>query len=180
MIPCNQILNFLAQEKGLVYDKNGILAKSGKIIPDLLAELDADDYLQLSAPKSLDNVSLLTKYIPIVQKYNSEPVEDRLRTVTEWIALGIINSIEGKNKSLFITGGGAYNSFLIKRIQELGKDKVKIELPNNLVIEYKEALLMALLGVLRIEHQVNCFKEITGASRSTIGGAIYQGTHKFI
>ncbi len=180
VIPCNQILNFLSQEKGLAYDKDGMLAKSGKIISELLEELNADEYLRLPAPKSLDNVSLLTKYIPIIQKYQAAPTEDRLRTITEWIAQGILDCIEGMNNSLFITGGGAYNSFLIKRIRELGKDKVKIELPDNMLIEYKEALLMALLGVLRIENQVNCFNTITGASRSTIGGAIYQGTHKFI
>ncbi|MGB1216329.1 MAG: anhydro-N-acetylmuramic acid kinase, partial [Saprospiraceae bacterium] len=71
VVPCNQVLNFLAQEKNLAYDKDGYLAKSGNIIPELLEELQGDKYFSLTPPKSLDNVGLLTKYIPIIQKYDS-------------------------------------------------------------------------------------------------------------
>jgi anhydro-N-acetylmuramic acid kinase len=87
----------------------------------------------------------------------------------------VLNRFSKKNQKLLITGGGAYNSFLIEHI----KKKIDIELviPSNDLIEFKEALIFAFLGVLRMENQINTLKEVTGAMSNSIGGAIYKGKY---
>ncbi len=78
---------------------------------------------------------------------------------------------------MLVTGGGALNDFLVKCIDlaclEIGE--ITVEVPDELTIEYKEAALMALLGVLRLENLPTSMTSVTGARENTIGGAIHQG-----
>ncbi len=55
------------------------------------------------------------------------------------------------------------------------KDKAELIIPNKELIDYKEALIFAFLGMLRIEKEENCLKLVTGASKNNIGGCIYCG-----
>ena len=78
---------------------------------------------------------------------------------------------------MLITGGGALNDFLVKCIEEAckGIGDIHVEIPDVKIIEYKEALLMALLGVLRMETFPTSLTSVTGARENSIGGAVHQG-----
>ncbi|MGB0862924.1 MAG: anhydro-N-acetylmuramic acid kinase [Saprospiraceae bacterium] len=180
----NQVLNVLASFKGLEYDKNGNLAAQGKVIPSILEQLESMEYFKQSYPKSIANSWVRDRILPIFIE-NEASIEDRLHTAVEHIATETAVAIKGiftkeklpkKEYQLLVTGGGALNGFLIKKIQEkLVPLRVKVEVPAPEIIEYKEAILMGLMGVLRMEERVNCFSSVTGARRNTIGGAVYLG-----
>lgn len=172
----NQVLNYYAQQKGKEYDKNGALAKKGKIHKELLASLNEIEYYKQAFPKSLDN-SFSKKVIDIIEDYPDLTVEDKLATFVEHIAFQINKAVKScgenlENENLLITGGGAFNLFLIERIK--ANTKLKVILPKSEIINYKEALVMAFMGVLRIRNEVNCLASVTGASKNTICGAIFE------
>ncbi len=101
------------------------------------------------------------------------PIEDKLRTFTEHIAGQVADVVNTENLSdILITGGGAFNSFLIGRIRE--RTQLNLVLPDPLTINFKEALVFAFLGVLRWRNEVNCLRSCTGASYDNIGGSIYR------
>lgn len=176
----NRVLNMLAQEAGSTYDAGGEMAASGNLIPELLGELNALDYYHQPYPKSLANSFGVETVYPIVKKYKA-PVNDLLRTYTEHIALQIRDAIsktkvtEG-DKKLLATGGGAFNTFLIERLQEsLADQNIKVVVPDENLVKYKEALVMALIGVLRWREEYNVISSVTGAVRASVGGAMWLG-----
>ncbi len=186
----NQVLNILAEQLDADYDDNGQFAASGKLNPDLLELVNKIPFFQKAYPKSLDNQWVQTNMVP---KYMIYPCswEDKLHTACVQLAQQIGLSaktivqkekLEKDSYKMFVTGGGAHNGFLIAKIKEYCQQEFNIELvmPSKEIIEFKEAALMALLGVLRIENIPNCMHTVTGASRDTIGGAIYQGNKVFV
>jgi anhydro-N-acetylmuramic acid kinase len=77
---------------------------------------------------------------------------------------------------MLVTGGGAHNTFLIERLREvLGDIGVEVVVPDTGLVDYKEALIMALIGVLRWREENNVLASVTGASRDSIGGAVWIG-----
>lgn len=170
----NQVLNHYALLKGFEYDKNGDLAASGKLCQPLLAALDGLDYYQKPHPKSLDNGFSRDSVIPLIESFDIS-IEDKLHSYCEHIARQIAQHIEKIKLSspgkLFITGGGAFNTFLINRIA--AHSSLPIHIPAAEVVKYKEALVMAFIGLLRMRNEINVLSTVTGASRSSIGGALY-------
>jgi anhydro-N-acetylmuramic acid kinase len=74
---------------------------------------------------------------------------------------------------MLVTGGGAHNTFLVDRLRaRLG---VEVVVPEAGLVDYKEALIMALIGVLRWREENNVLSSVTGASRDSIGGAVWIG-----
>ncbi len=179
----NRVLNMLAQETGKEYDAGGTLAKSGQILSILLNELNALDYYYQSPPKSLANNFGTETVYPLVKK-SAAPIADLLRTYTEHIAMQVqasINTvpIDGSKKKLLVTGGGAFNNFLIERIQHLLQPlHITVEVPDENLVNYKEALIMALIGVLRWREEYTVMSTVTGAVRASIGGAIWMGVEQ--
>ncbi len=167
--PVNMVLNHLANQLGLGYDKNGEIARSGQINPDLYKELNQLDYYQTTAPKSLGYEWVELNIFSLLEKSNLSN-KDLLRTFIEHIAFQISQNLSSKEKALF-TGGGTHNVFLMERIQALSK--VEIIIPQKDIIDYKEALIFAFLGILRWENKINVLKSVTGASSDNIGGCIY-------
>jgi anhydro-N-acetylmuramic acid kinase len=167
--PTNIILNKLANELGKEYDENGDIAKSGKIDNTLLNELNKLEYYQKPHPKSLGIEWVEQNISPILNNYKIS-IEDKLCTFTEHIAQQISVQLK-KGSSLFITGGGAFNSFLIQRLRE--NSNVKIVIPIKEIINFKEALIFGFLGVLRFRNEINTLKSVTGARFDNIGGCIY-------
>ena len=168
--PANMALNYFADKIGLLYDKDGKLSKNGQLKNDLFQELNALDFYQIRSAKSLGREWFETVFLPIVLKY-SYSVEDMLRTLVEHIAFQIGQICKETGKML-ITGGGAKNKFLVERIL-FYLPHIQIVIPDNLLIDYKEALIFAFLGYLRVNQQINCLKSVTGAERESIGGAVY-------
>lgn len=171
--PVNIVINPLASDLGYEYDESGELGRKGKINLHLLKALNALDFYAGSGPKSLGKEWLDDHLMPIIYRYDIS-VEDKLRTLYEHISGQIAKTINIKSaKELLITGGGAFNRFLLELIED--QLKVKLELPPEVLIHFKEAMVFALLGTLRIRNQRNIMAKVTGASRDCIGGGAYSG-----
>lgn len=185
--PANQILNALANLAGKEYDENGDFARAGKVNQELLNRVNEISYFTQAYPKSLDNSWISQNVLPLYLEAEIS-LEDKICTAVEQLAQQLKNEIANIKKTenlnrekyrIFATGGGVFNAFLIERMQALCTD-TELVLPAPKVINFKEAALMALLGVLRVENQVNCLSSVTGAKFDTIGGGIYQGRKRFV
>ncbi len=181
----NQLLNALARERGLEYDKDGEIAASGKLQNALFEKLNGQDFFQQDYPKSLSNQWVQQTLITACLQADLA-LEDKMRTACEHIAFQIARSLwqllqkeafQKKGYRIFVTGGGALNSFLIDCIQKqcMGIAPFEFILPEREIINFKEAIMIALMGVLRLENVANCLCSVTGARMDTIGGAIHQG-----
>lgn len=168
--PVNIVLNEMVQEFGLKYDKDGELGRQGKIDFDLLKQLNDLEFYRQQEPKSLGREWIEEVFLPLLAKSQASSL-DKLRTVSEHIAIQITSVLNGKGKML-VTGGGAFNCFVIERIQSLTTTEVC--LPGTKIIEYKEAIIFAFLGVLRILEINNCLASVTGASKDHSSGLIFQ------
>ncbi len=164
----NTVLNYYANKLGLDFDDKGSIAKSGEMNLPLFKELNNLDYYKKNAPKSLGFEYVDSIVLPILKKYNLS-IAIILNTYTEHIAFQIAQVI--KNGSLFITGGGTFNCYLIDRIKHFTKNKIII--PSNKIIDYKEALIFSFLGLRRLENKINCLKSVTGAEKDHCSGEIF-------
>jgi len=169
--PVNTVLNFYANHLGFDYDDKGKTAQTGTIDNQLLDELNALDFYHRPFPKSLGFEFVKETILPLIEKFNI-PVTDKLRTFTEHIALQIALALPEKKGNLLITGGGAYNDFLIERTQHF-LPKINIIIPYPKILEFKEALIFALLGVLKIRNEINVLSSVTGANKDHSSGVIY-------
>jgi anhydro-N-acetylmuramic acid kinase len=167
----NTVLNFYANQLGFDYDDKGRISSTGICNGDLLNELNALDFYQKKYPKSLGFEFVKETILPLIESYTI-PIEDKLNTFTEHVALQIALALPNKNGSLFITGGGAYNDFLIERIQH-HLPEMKIIIPSPKILEFKEALIFALLGVLKLRGEINVLSSVTGAKSDHSSGMIY-------
>lgn len=168
--PVNIALNYLAGYLNKEYDKDGEIASKGTVSDSVLKKLNALPYYKSAPPKSIGREWVEEKFLPVIDKWHA-PVEDKIATVTEHVAMQVANAIEDKKAKVLVTGGGAFNKYLVKRIRALSA--ANVVLPGKEIINYKEALVFALLGVLRWRGEVNCLKSVTGASENNSGGAIY-------
>lgn len=173
--PANMILNKLALLNGKPFDKNGGLASTGRVQNSLLRKLNSLSYYRKPFPKSLGREWFENAFYPLIEKEKIK-TEDKLASCTEHIAMQIgkeINRVNRKSCRVLVTGGGAKNKFLINRIKHY--TSAEIILPDESLIDMKEAMVFAFLAVLRINNQTNCFKSVTGANRDNICGALYKG-----
>lgn len=168
--PANIVLNYYCRVIDLDFDNEGELASKGKINKELLQQLNELKFYQQLPPKSLGLEWVLENIIPLINSFQLT-IKDILRTFVEHIAIQIAGVLNDK-KTVFVTGGGVYNKFFIKSLEE--KTDCKIIIPEKALIEYKEALIFALLGLLKIQGKVNCLKSVTGAKKNHSSGIIFQ------
>jgi len=191
--PANRVLNALATLEGRPYDEGGSLAKTGRLDPELLQKLNALPYYALPYPKSLANEVGTETVLPMVRQAMTDrrlSAADALRTYTEHIAAQVSLAAEqllpgatpGRKPAMarnvpegrmLVTGGGAHNDFLVDQIRR--RLDVEVTVPEEMLVDYKEALVMALIGVLRWREENNVLASVTGASRDSIGGAVWIG-----
>ncbi len=181
----NMVLNALASEIDLEFDKDGSIARSGNVNHDLLNELNAQWYYEKPYPKSIGGGWVTKIFLPIFKKYRMQ-VEDKLRTATEHIALQIGKDIKNiyatefltkdETHSMLVSGGGAFNKFLLERINY--HSSVPLVVPDPATIKFKEALLISLMGALRQRNEINVLSSVTGATADSVGGEIYQSAQK--
>ena len=176
--PANQILNALAAHEGKEMDVGGQMAASGLLLQDVLGALNDNAYYSLLPPKSLSNDAAKGMIFPILFESNHNNM-NLLHTVVVHIAEQIAHAVRqnpcGKEaSSLLITGGGAFNTFLTDMIQkDLKPYNVVVTIPENDVVKYKEALVMALIGTLRWREETNVLSSVTGAATDSCGGALW-------
>ena len=169
--PVNTVLNFYANQLGLNYDDKGTISRTGKINTDLLNKLNALDYYQQTFPKSLGFEFVKGIILPLIESFEIS-MENKLRTFTEHVALQTALALPNKNGRMLATGGGAYNDFLVERIQS-HLPEMKIIIPSPKILEFKEALIFALLGVLKLRGEINVLSSVTGAKMDHSSGIIY-------
>ncbi len=167
--PVNIVLNHYAEKLGKDFDESGSLAASGKLDLQLLQKLNSIPFYSEKPPKSLGLEWVQKNVFPMIDASEISS-EDILRTFTEHIAIQLSNQFF-QNTSVLITGGGVYNSFLIDRLKALSS--VEIIIPSPKIVEYKEALIFGLLGVLKLREEVNCLASVTGAMRDHSTGKVF-------
>ncbi len=167
--PVNIVMNHYVNQLGLEYDDGGKLASKGNINSELLGELNQLPFYKDSVPKSLGYEFVVSEIFPLIDIYNLS-VKDILRTFIAHTVFQISKKITSSGK-LLITGGGAFNSFMIAELEKVTLAEVVI--PSTIIINYKEALIFAFLGLLRMENRVNCLQSVTGAKKDHSSGVIY-------
>lgn len=167
--PVNIVLNKYAEKLGKDFDEDGKLAASGNLDEGLLQKLNALTFYTEKPPKSL-GLEWVREYIFPLLEASEISSEAILRTFTEHIAVQLANHFSEK-ASVLITGGGAYNSFLIDRLKNIAS--VEVVIPSTEILEYKEALIFGLLGVLKLRNEVNCLASVTGAKKDHSSGKIF-------
>ena len=190
--PVNIVLNGLAGKLGKEFDRAGKIASQGILDERLLKRLNALSFYKTIPPKSLGREWIEKEFSPILHRFDIS-IQDKLRTVVEHVAIQIVSVINlfagqagsslvrfapskrfarvSRSPSLLITGGGAYNNFLIERITFHAQ--CKIILPDDKTIQFKEAMAFAFLGVLKMREEINILRSVTGAKKDTSGGKIY-------
>tara|TARA_B100001559_G_scaffold262716_1_gene228012 strand:+ start:4144 stop:5172 length:1029 start_codon:yes stop_codon:yes gene_type:complete len=166
----NTVFNFLSKKIKLEFDNEGSNARKGKLIKDLYDKLENLKYYSLNPPKSLGIEWVKSKVFPLLEDFSSYSVYDLMHTYLVHISKEIAKNLNQSN-SVLITGGGAYNSFLIEQIRK--HTKAELILPERLLIEYKEAIIFGFLGVLKFRKEINCLKSVTGSKKNHSSGKIF-------
>lgn len=169
--PANMAFNHFIKETGYEYDLYGSMGESGTVHPELLNLLNSLDYYQIKGPKSLGREWVETQFLPLIYSFQL-PVQDILRTLYEHVSDQLTLAIDQYPKGqILISGGGAHNVFLVDLFSD--KTKHKTIVPSVQIIDFKEAIIFAFLGILRYRNEVNCLKSVTGAHHDHCGGVIY-------
>lgn len=172
--PCNMALNWLAAQTGLDFDRDGMMASQGQCIAPLMEKLESLDYYQMLPPKTLGKEWFEGCFRPLVEDFGNASLPDRLRTVTEHIALRIAEALSPAGKTIttaLVTGGGAKNKFLMERLQAL-KPRIRFGKCDTAIVDYKEAIIFALLAFLRLQGENNTLASVTGARCDSCGGVL--------
>jgi anhydro-N-acetylmuramic acid kinase len=178
--PANQVLNTLAQREGKAMDENGDMAAQGHFLAGVSDNLNNAEYYRLPPPKSLSNEAARDLAFPKLS-VSDQNNYDLLNTVVVHIAYQVAEAVKqhphGKEQAkMLVTGGGAFNGFLMAQIERsLAPHCVQVEVPEAGVVKFKEAIVMALIGTLRWREETNVLASVTGASRDSVGGAIWLG-----
>lgn len=167
----NQALNYLANRLSMPYDKDGLKARSGLIDNQLLSTLNSHPFYSQKYPKSLGREFFEDNIKPLLE--NRDDIANLMATFVEHIAIQIGESVMTfpETSQLLITGGGAKNKFLVERIQAHTKHHVVV--PSDDIIDYKEALVFAFLGLLRSRNEINVLKSVTGAESDSSSGKVF-------
>ena len=168
--PVNYVINRFTRQIGLEMDRDGVIASRGQVNQALLDSLNALDYYAHPWPKSLGREWVEKQVFPLLDSCGLT-LEDILRTYYEHCAFQLARVTE-PGRSLLVTGGGAYNKFLIERMRAMSVCHIVI--PEPAIIEYKEALIFAFLGVLYMLDEPSCLRSVTGAAKDNIGGMLFK------
>jgi anhydro-N-acetylmuramic acid kinase len=168
--PVNIVLNELAKIFGQEFDKNGTIGIHGSCDDQLLEKLNGIEYYKRTIPKSLSREWYESDFLSILTKHSAK-AEDKMATVYSHIVTQISNVVSSlKIKTMMVTGGGTFNSYLMRLLQK--KLNIRITIPDNTTIKYKEALIFAFLGFLRLNRQINCLSSVTGADSDSVCGVL--------
>lgn len=175
---CNMALNWLVKniDPSLKYDEDGKIAFSGQLNEGFLAALNAMEYYAAAPPKSLGAEWFEAVLLPLLIHYDLD-IPDKLHTYTRHIAIQVaaaLRSLNVQHDELVITGGGAHNSFLLDEIEAaVSKENIRLKSVDAQVIDYKEAIIFAFLGLNTLLGRANVLPEVTGSRQGAPGGSIH-------
>jgi len=168
----NTVLNFYAEKLGSEYDEGGKIARSGKFNSALNKQLEALPFYDLTFPKSLGIEWVKNSILPILKSFE-EDIPSIMHTYCHHIASEIVKNIKNDPEvELLVTGGGAFNNFLMELVQQ--KTAAKIFSPTSEIINFKEALIFGFLGVLKLRDEVNVLSSVTGAEHDHCAGLVFE------
>jgi anhydro-N-acetylmuramic acid kinase len=168
----NTVLNYYADKLGFEFDEAGKIARSGTLIPDLLQQLEQLPFYSKASPKSLGIEWVNTNVFPILKNYEDE-FPSILHTYCHHIASEIAKNIENNvDYKMLVTGGGAFNTFLMELIQQ--KMETKIHVPSSEIVNFKEAVIFGFLGVLKLREEINVLSSVTGAEYDHCAGLVFE------
>ena len=168
----NTVLNYYSEKLGFEFDESGELAKSGSLNPDLLHQLEQLPYYSQTSPKSLGIEWVNKSVFPILKNFE-EDIPSILHTYCHHIASEIAKNIKNDPEvEVLVTGGGAFNNFLMELLQQ--KTTAKIVIPSSETINFKEALIFGFLGVLKLREEINVLSSVTGAKNDHCAGLVYE------
>ena len=175
--------SWIEKHLGKRYDKNAEWAKTGKVIPEFLAEMLSEPFLQLPPPKStgreLFNLAWLEKQLAnLTVKSTAYKVEDVQRTLAEFTAQSVSRELSQwknePNKVLLVCGGGARNPLLMERFNALLPDWcVGTTNDDGVNVDYVEAAAFAWLAYCRMENLPSNMPSVTGSSQAVSLGVIF-------
>ena len=168
--PVNTVLNFLANKLGHPYDRNGAMARSGRIDEGLLQSLNGLQFYQENPPKSLGIEWVRREIFPLLK--SSSDILSALATFSLHIAMQISRTMTGARKKALVTGGGAFNKFLLEQLQANTYTELKVPSPE--LVNFKEAVIFAFLGVLRLRGETNVLSSVTGAAKDHSSGVVFR------
>jgi len=169
--PANILINWYMRKLGHSFDFNGNIARSYPIHEQLLEELNSHSIYGIEKPASLGIEWLEKELIPIIEKYDCSN-ETKVATITEHSAYQIAKRLnQFELKSVLVTGGGAKNTHLVSQISNYYLGKIKI--PTVDIVDFKEAIIFAFLGLLYVRNEANCLASVTGASKNVLGGVLH-------
>jgi len=168
--PVNYVLNNYTRTIGLDFDRDGNMAREGRINKELLEKLNNLEFYTQSGPKSLGREWVEEVVIPLIDSYYLT-INDKLATFCEHVAIQIGKNIEGGK--VLLTGGGAFNNYLVERMSSK-TPQCEYFVPDAQTVNFKEALIFAFLGALFVNDIPNCLSSVTGARYDCIGGALYK------
>ncbi len=174
IVPCNMALNTLSSWIRMEYDNRGAVAKTGKTDTELLNQLNSLSYYNHPLPKSLGKEWFTRQFLPVIKRTDLA-IEDMLNTVNVHIATQVsmfINQYVRPGSKILATGGGVYNDYLMDQIRN--NCKAKLVIPDKNLVNFKESIVFAYLGLLKVRNRINVFASVTGASSDTSAGIIYQ------
>ena len=167
----NMASNYLASRLNKTFDNNGEIAASGSIDHKLLTELKKPTFFKLQTPKSLSREDFEQWFKPIFDS-STATVPDKLATLSKHIG-ACLKAIVPNGSNVLVTGGGAHNNHWMATFR---KDfSIDCILPENEVIDFKEALIFAFLGIIRLENKTNTYASVTGATSNSTGGVVHYG-----
>lgn len=166
--PVNIVLNYFAKKVGKDFDENGNLARTGKVNHALLSKLNSLPFYQEKPPKSLGMEWVAENILPHLENENSIDV---LATFTEHAAIQVAEVLNRNAiQKIVFTGGGTYNTYFLERIKT--KTETQIIVPEEEIINFKEALIFAFMGVLRVNNEINILSSATGSSENHCSGIV--------
>lgn len=174
--PCNIVLNRLARERDLSYDEDGALAEAGVVDYTLLNALNEIEFYGQSHPKSLGREWINKNFWHIVREFDDLSVEDRMKTLVMHIAIQVKRAIESiadkplHESSILVTGGGAFNACLVDHLRS--ETECNVVVPDDNLVNYKESLIFALLGAMRVHNECNTLSSATGATMDWVAGSL--------
>jgi 1,6-anhydro-N-acetylmuramate kinase len=168
---------------GKPYDKDGEIARSGKVDQKLMAELKDHDFFKRPVPRSAWRLDFGSSYADrFIEKHRHLSAPDLLATVTEFAAYAITRSITDNVKTLddistiMASGGGTRNPYLMERLAAHMPKTLRLTMSDEFGVPaaFKEAIKFATLAHATVNRLANNIPAASGANRFGILGKLVQ------
>lgn len=182
--PGNVMIDHVMRVKfGKPYDKDGAIARTGRVDEKLMAKLKNHDYFKRPVPRSAWRLDFGSSYADgMIEEFNHLSAEDLLATVTEFAAYSIVRSITdnvqsiGEISTIMASGGGTRNGYLMERLGKHMPKGLRLTKSDEFGVPaaFKEAIKFAVLAHATMKGLANNIPAASGATRFGILGKLVQ------